>query len=134
MTGANAIANNAYSNSADKLRIQLSAIGTNYLLADFRLTSATFASAPTTGVIQLAKVPRDFSGNAGPTPSASMLATQIYTMGPAPSTGNASTSWVMSVDSVPLDADADYWVFNNATGVSLNSGWVLTYVPWSPGT
>ena len=134
-TGANAIANNAYANSADALRIQQSALSTpGLLLADFRLTSVTFATAPVGGVLQLAKIPRDASGNIGPTPSATLVPTQIWTLGPIPAASNASTGWIMSVDSVPLDADADYWLFNNGTAYSLNSGWVLTATPWSPGT
>ena len=130
VTAANAVANNAYANSADKLRIQNTG---NALLADFRLTSATFATAPVGGVLQLIAVDRDFSGNAGPNPATSMLGRVLGSFSPQPSTGNASTSWVMGLDSVPLAADADYWLFNNGTAYSLNSGWVLTAQPWSPG-
>ena len=134
-TGANAIANNAYANSADALRIQQSALSTpGLLLADFRLTSVTFATAPVAGCIQIAKIPRDASGNQGPTPSATLIPSQIYTLSPIPAASNALTGWIMSYDSVPLDADADYWLYNNGTSYSLNSGWVLTAVPWSPGT
>jgi hypothetical protein len=38
------------------------------------------------------------------------------------------------LSSVPLDADADYWLYNNGTAFTLNSGCILTAVPWSPGT
>ncbi len=130
VTAANAVANNAYANSADKLRIQNTG---NALLADFRLTSATFATAPVGGVLQLIAVDRDFAGNAGPNPATSMLGRVLGSFSPQPATGNASTSWVMGLDSVPLVADADYWLLNNGTAYSLNSGWVLTAQPWSPG-
>jgi len=134
VTSAHAIANNAYANSADVMNISQASIGTAYLLADFRLTSVTFATAPVGGVLQLAKVPRDLSGNIGPTPSATLVPAQVWTFGPMPAASNASTGWIMSIDSVPLDPNADYWVYNNGTGYSLNSGWVLTAQPWSPGT
>jgi hypothetical protein len=134
-TFANAVANNAYANSADALRIQQSALSTpGLLLADFRLTSVTFATAPVGGVLQLAKVPRDAAGNIGPTPAATLVPTQMWTFGPTPAASNASTGWIMSIDSVPLDADADYWLYNNGTAFTLNSGCILTAVPWSPGT
>lgn len=130
VTAANAIANNAYTNSADKLRIQNTG---NALLADFRLTSATFATAPVGGALQLIAVDRDAAGNAGPAPSSSMLGRVCGTFTPLPSTANASTSWVMGLNAVPLVADADYWLYNNGTAYSLNSGWILTAQPWSPG-
>ena len=129
VTAANAVANNAYANSADKLRIQNTG---NALLADFRLTSATFGTAPVGGVMTIVAVDRDFAGNAGPTPASTMLG-KVYPFTPSPSTSNASTSWVMACNNVPLSADCDYWLFNNGTGFSLNTGWVLTAQPWSPG-
>lgn len=134
-TFANSVANNAYANSADALRIQQSALSTaGLLLADFRLTSVSFGTAPVGGAVQLAKIPRDAAGNIGPTPSATLVPTQIWTFGPTPAASNASTGWIMSIDSVPLDADADYWLFNNGTAYTMASGMVLTAVPWSPGT
>ena len=96
-TGANAIANNAYANSSDALRIQQSALSApGLLMCDFRLTSVTFATAPVGGCLQLAKIPRDASGNIGPTPSATLVPTQIWTLGPIPAASNASTGWIMS--------------------------------------
>ena len=130
VTTANAIANNAYANSADQLRIQNTG---NALLADFRLTGATFATAPVGGAVQIAIVDRDLAGNAGPTPSSSMVPNRIYTLGPMPSTGNASTGWVMGVDAVPMTADQDVWLYNNGTAYSLNSGCTLSAQLWSPG-
>jgi len=134
VTAANAVANNAYANSADKLRVQQSTLSTTgLLLCDFRLTSVTFAAAPVTGALQLVIVDRDAAGNVGPTPVATLLPGRVYSLGPSPTTSNASTGWIMSVNNVPISADQDVWLFNNATGQSLNSGWVLTAMPWSPG-
>lgn len=134
-TFANAVANNAYANSADALRIQQPALSTpGLILADFRLTGVAFGTAPVGGVVQLAKIPRDASGTQGPTPSATLVPTQIWTFGPTPAASNASTGWVMGIDSVPLDADQDFWLFNNGTAFSMASGMVLTAMPWSPGT
>lgn len=133
-TTANAIANNAYANSADALRIQRSALSVAALLCDFRLTSVTFATAPVGGCLQLAVVDRDAAGNIGPTPSATLVPTRVYTLGPLPATGNAATGWVMGLDAVPLSPDQDVWLFNNGTAYSLNSGALLTAMPWTPGT
>lgn len=129
-----AIASGAYANSADALRIQQSALSIpGLLLVDFRLTNVVLSAAPVTGSLQIVKVPRDTAGNQGPAPSSSLLPYQVWTFGPMPSAGNALTGWVMGIDSVPLDLDADYWLSNNGTGVNL-TGAVLTASPWSPGT
>lgn len=124
-----AIANNAYANSADKLRINNTG---NALLADFRLTGVTFAAAPVAGAVMLVAVDRDFAGNAGPTPSAAMLG-KVYPFDPKPASSNASTGWVMSCNSVPLSPDCDYWLLNSGTAQQIASGCVLTAQPWSPG-
>ncbi|MDO9235999.1 MAG: hypothetical protein Q7U28_08210 [Aquabacterium sp.] len=131
VTAANAVANNAYANAADKLTINNTGLA---LLADFRLTSATFATAPVGGALQLFAVDRDFSGNAGPTPSATMPGRLVGSFSPYAAASNTATSWVMSLNSVPLSAYTDYWLMNNGTAYSLNSGWVLTAQLWSPGT
>ena len=135
-TFANAVANNAYANVADAVRLNPGVSGSNHLgalLADFRLTSVTFASAPVVGALQLIRVDRDFAGNIGPTPSATLLGTPVGTFSPQPTTSNASTGWIMGLDNVALTPDADYWLLNNGTAVSLNSGCVLTAQCWSPG-
>ena len=131
VTAVNAVANNAYANSADKLQINNTGLA---LLADFRLTSVTFATAPVGGALQLFAVDRDFSGNAGPTPAGTLLARYVGTFTPSPTTSNASTGWIMGINSVPLSANTDFWLYNNGTAFSLNSGWVLTAQLWSPGT
>lgn len=135
VTGANAIASAAYSNSADVMRINGTALGSvNYLLADFRVTGS-FSTAPVAGSLQLVKVPRDFSGNIGPTPASTLLGAQIFTFGPLPQASNATkTGIIFSVDAVPLDFDADYWLFNNSLGQSLSSSYTFVALPWSPGT
>lgn len=135
-TYANAVANNAYSNSADVIRLNPGVAGSNHLgalLADFRLTGVTFASAPVTGVLQLVRVDRDLAGNQGPTPSATLLGTPVGTFSPMPTTSNTLTGWVMGINAVALSPDADYWLFNNGTAVSL-SACTLTAQCWSPGS
>ena len=129
-TNGSAVANNAYCVSGDAVRIQNTS---NALLADFRLTGVTFGTAPVAGCLQLAKAPRDLSGNIGPTPSATLVPTQVWTFGPVPAASNASTGWIMSIDSVPIDADADYWIYNNGTGYSLTAA-TIAYQLWSPGS
>ena len=130
VTTANAIANNAYSNAADKLRINDTG---NALLADFTLTGVTFGAAPVAGNVQLVAIDRDAAGNPGPTPSASMLG-RVYPFSPQPSTGNASTGWVMSCPRVPLSADTDYYLLNNGTAQQIAVGCTLSAQLWSPGT
>lgn len=134
VTGANAIASAAYSNSADVMHINSSALGsTNYLMADFRV-KCTFSTAPVAGSLQLIKVPRDFSGNQGNTPASTLLMTQIFTFGPLPQTSSTVTAYTFSVDAVPLDYDADYWLFNNGLGQSIPASYSFLALPWSPGT
>lgn len=130
VTTANSIVNNAYANSADKLHIDNTG---NALLGDFRLTGVSFGAAPTAGVVQIVVVDRDFAGNAGPTPSSSMLG-RVYSMTPSPSTSNASTGWVLACNSVPIPDDCDVWIFNNNTGQTIASGCTLSCQLWSPGT
>lgn len=102
------------------------------LLSDFRLP-VTGMTAPTAGALQLILVPRDFAGNAGGTPSATLL-WPTRSFNPLPVTSNAATAFTFSLDSVPIDRDCDVWLWNNALGVSVPSGSVLTYQLWTPGT
>jgi hypothetical protein len=134
LTTANAIANNAYANSADAMRLEISALSAAYLLADFCLTGATFGTAPSGGSVQLIAVDRTPSGTQGPTPSASLLGRVAGTFNPVPSTSNVLTTWTMTINAVPLSADCDYWLYNNGTGYTIASGCTLTATPWSPGT
>lgn len=137
VTTANAVANNAYANVADRLRLNPGVGGSGHagaLLADFRLTSVVFGAAPTTGALQLVAVDRDTAGNAGPTPASTILPRPVGTFTPSPTTGNASTGWIMAINAVALSPDADYYLYNNGTGVSLGAGCVLTAQCWSPGT
>lgn len=129
VTTANTIANNAYANAADKLRINNTG---GAMVADFRLTGLSFGSAPVAGIVQIVAVDRDFAGNAGPTPSSAMVG-RVYSGSPSPSAGNASTGWIVSWERIPISADADYWLFNNGTGQQISAGCTLTAQPWSPG-
>lgn len=130
VTAANAVANNAYAAVADVMNINNTGLA---LLADFRLTSATFAAAPVTGSLQLFAVERSFANASGPTPSVSMQPKLVAVFSPVPVAGNAAVSWVMGANGVPLSPNADYWLYNAGTAQSLNLGWVLTAQLWSPG-
>lgn len=118
-TGAS-IASAAYSAAGQRLQNTEGAP-----VADFTLTGVTFAAAPVAGAIRLAIVDRDTSGNAGPTPSAALVP-RTYVFDPRSSTGNGSTGWIMSCLRVPISPDCDFWLYNAATGQSLNSGAVCT--------
>lgn len=118
-TGAS-ITSNAYSSAGQRLQNTEGAPA-----ADFILTSVTFGTAPVAGAIRLAIVDRDTSGNQGPTPSAAIVP-KTYPFDPQPSTGNTSTGWIMSCSRVPIPADCDFWLYNAATGQSVNSGAVCT--------
>lgn len=131
VTTASAIASAAYAGSADKLTIDNSS--NKALLVDFEL-QATFGAAPTTGAIMLIAVDYSLDGaTAGPAPVSSMLGRVVGSFSPAPSTGNSSTSWRMSLNSVPLANKTDYYLYNAATGQPLSSGSILRAQCWSPG-
>ncbi len=132
---ANAVANNAYANAADAIRLNPGVAGSDHpgaLLADFRLTGVTFSAAPVKGALQLVRVDRDFAGNQGPTPSATLLGTPVGAFSPMPTVSNALTGWIMGIDSVALAPDADYWLLNNDTAVNVTAC-TLTAQCWSPG-
>jgi len=115
-------------------RITVSGLATpNLLLADFRLTVVTFGAAPTAGAVQLIVVPRIAAGAAGPTPSAMLLPNLVYNFGPSIGPTNTGATFDMAVEKVPLPADSDVYIFNNATGQQINSGAILSYLAWSPG-
>lgn len=133
VTAANSVANNAYANSADKLVIDNS---TNLaLLADFELSTVTFATAPVGGVIQLFAVDYSLDGStAGPNPASTMLPRLVGSFSPQPQASNASTGWTMRINSIALTRKTDFWLYNNGTAYTLNSGWILKAQCWSPGT
>ena len=85
-------------------------------------------------MLQLVAVDRDLANTAGPTPSATLLARFVGNFNPQPAASNASTGWIMSLNSVALTANTDFWLYNNNTMFSLNLGWVLKAQCWSPGT
>ncbi len=131
VTSANAVASGAYSNSADKLLIDNTT--DLALLADFEF-QPTFASAPVAGVVQLMAVDYALDNTtAGPAASASMVPRLVGTFSPQPRSGNASTTWRMRLNAVPVTRKTDFYVFNNGTAVSINTGSVLRARLWSPG-
>lgn len=131
VTAANAVANNAYANTADKLTIDNTG---NALLADFEL-QATFGVAPVAGAIQLYAVDYSLDGaTAGPNPSATMQPRLVGSFDPMPKTSNTATSWRMRLNSIALSNKSDFYLYNNGTAQSLSSGWVLKAQCWSPGT
>jgi len=132
VTAANAIANNAYSNSADKLTIDNAT--NKALVADFEF-ACTFTAAPVAGSVALVAVDYSLDGTtAGPTPSATMRPRVIGTFTPIATTSNAATSWRMRINAVPLTEKTDYYIYNNGTAQSINLGSVLYAQCWTPGT
>lgn len=135
VTAGNSVSSGNYSVSGDKLAIDNTT--NNALLADFELVlGSSFGAAPTAGALQLVAVDYDLAGsNAGPTPSSTTpLPRFCGTFSPQPNTGSTSTTWKMRLNSVPLTAKADYYVYNNATGQTLATSWILKAQCWSPGT
>lgn len=134
VTASNAVANNAYSVSADKLQIDNA---TNLaLLADFEI-DLTFATAPVGGVIQLFAMDYSLDGTTAPapaTPSTTVQGRFVGSFSPQPLASNAVTTWVMRLNSVPLTRKTDFYILNNGTGFNVNTGWVLKAQCWSPGT
>ena len=128
-SGSLSAANSAYSAA---LRIQTSTLSiVGALLADFRITGGTWSAAPTGGVIQLVAVDRDFAGTSGATPGTTVPARLVGNFSPAGQT--TSTFGALSISSVALAPDTDYYVYNNGTTVALNT-FTLTCAPWTPGT
>jgi hypothetical protein len=102
------------------------------LLVDLTIP-VTGMTAPVAGALQAVIVPRDAAGNAGGTATATLL-WPAYTFNPAPVASNAATAFTFSCLSVPLPADCDVWLYNNALGQNIPSGSVLNMQAWSPGT
>lgn len=127
-----AITSGAPGYASTAMRIQTSALTpAGALLCDFRLTSITWGGTPAAaGAIQLFAVDRDFSGNAGPTPGANYIPRLCGTFSPQELA--SGSPGVMGLNSVSLSPDADYYVANNATGVTFAC--TINAVPWSPGT
>jgi hypothetical protein len=132
VTAANAVANNAYSVSGDKLTIDNT---TNLaLLADFHL-NLTFGTAPVTGSIILIAVDwsLDATPVAGAAPVATLLGKYVGTFDRQPQASNTATTWIARLDSIPLTAKTDYYILNSGTGQAISTGWVLKAQCWSPG-
>ena len=121
---------NTYGSSA--MRIQASGLTpANALIADFRITSITWGGTPTAGSsIQLVAVDRDFSGTQGPTPGANYIPRLCGTFNPLELA--SGSPGLMGVNAVALSPDADYYLYNNATGTTFVG--TLSCTPWTPGT
>lgn len=127
-----AITSGAPGYASSAMRIKTSTlIPAGALIGDFRLTSITWGGTPAAaGAIQLFAVDRDFSGNIGPTPGANYIPRWCATF--SPQTLVSGGSPVMAANNVSLSEDADYYVGNNATGVTFAC--TLNFKPYAPGT
>ena len=131
VTAGNAVANTAYSVAADKLAIDNTT--NKALLADFTL-SLTFGSAPVAGSIGLYMVDYDLTATtAGAAPTATLLGRYVGTFAPSFAASNAVTTVVLSINGLAITDKADFYIQNNGTGVSVNTGWVLAAQCWTPG-
>jgi hypothetical protein len=94
--------------------------------------TGSFGSSPAgTGALQLVIIDRDLAGNAGASPSTTVLG-KPYTLTPSPS---GTASQVFAVDSVPLPYDCDAYILNNGTAQTFTFGTSgFACQPWSPGT
>ena len=122
-------ASNAYSAAA--LRVQQSAVSSpGAIVGDFRLTGGTWGGTPAAGSsIQLVAVDRTFGGTIGPTPGANFVPRICGTFSPQ----ELSSTWgTMSLNNVPLSPDADYYLYNNATGQTIAC--TMECSPWYYGT
>lgn len=131
VTAGNAVANNAYSVSGDKLTIDNTS--NKALCADFTLT-LSYATAPVTGSWSLMQVDYDLTNaTAGEAPTVTLLGRFVGSFSPQPTTSNAVKSFVGSINTVALTDKADYYILNNGTGQSISTGWVLSAQCWTPG-
>ena len=109
----------------------------NYLAADVRLFAA-FSVAPSAGSIQLFKVPRSVvSDTQGPTTTGSGTFPTGFTpvlVGTFNNNYSTTGQWLSLGGPIALDADAEYFLYNNGTSQSIASGWVFEWQPFSPGT
>ena len=134
VTASNAVANLAYSVSADKLTIDNLTNGA--LLADFELT-CTFSGAPVGGIVQLVAMDWSLGGSNPAAPAAplsSVLGRFVGNFSPSPNTGNAVSTWVMRINAVALTGKTDFYIYSNGTAYQINSGWSLKAQCWTPGT
>ena len=131
VTAANSIVNNGYANSADKMTLTASDTS---MLVDFEL-SVSWATAPTAGAVSL--IASDYSlddTTAGPVPSATLQGRFVGSFDPQPRSSNTTTTILMRLNAVAQVRKTDYYLFNNATGQTISTGWVLKAQRWTPGT
>lgn len=117
-------------------RLQLSTImgaaGFAALTSDWRVTSIAFSTAPTSGVLALVFIPRDFAGNAGPTPTANLVPNGVKNLNISFGASNSSTTPTpQGVDTVLVPFDCDVYLYNG-TNQTLSAGVVVQYMAWSP--
>jgi hypothetical protein len=131
VTTNNSITNNSAAIGTDGLNIN----NTSYMwYADFFLT-CTFSAAPVTGNIQLIEIPRNGGTQQSWTLSSGYPTIQgiIRNFSPQPLAGNVLTTMTFEIGQILINQNSDYYIFNNATGVSMNSGAVLSAQLYTPG-
>ena len=122
-------ANNALI-SADDASYSLSADGSDYPDADFVLT-VTFGTAPTEGsAISLYARPLNVDGEADAEAPESTRPTVFVGNFVV---NNVTTPQSMTLRAFDLPDVADYYLYNNGTGQSMSSGWVLKVTPRTIG-
>lgn len=119
---------------ADDATYSVSADGANYPDAKFVLSCA-FGTAPTenTAVVLLARPINIDSTNDSEAPENGAATFKGRYIG-AFTLNNVTTTQYVELIAFDVPADAEYYIWNNATGQTLSAGWTLkitprTYVP-----
>lgn len=125
------IANNAL-DQANDASYAVVADGASYPHAEFVLTCA-FTTAPTEGttIILLAR-PLNVDGTADTEVPETTRGTYFVGAFVVNNVGS-STSQTMVLYARDVPREADYYIYNNGTGQSINAGWVLKVTPRSVG-
>lgn len=123
------IANNSL-DQANDASYAVVADGGGYPHGEFALTCA-FTTAPTEGTtIALYARPLNVDGTADtevPETTRGTYLVGVFVV------NNVTTSQTMVLYARDLPREADYYIFNNGTGQSINAGWVLKVTPRSIG-
>jgi hypothetical protein len=122
-----AISNNAIA-QADDGSYGIVADGAYFPHAKFVL-AVTFGTAPTenTGLILCARPLNIDSTNNSEVPETTRLGTIIGTF----IVNNVTTTQYIELVALDVPWEANYYLFNNATGQSVSSGWTLKVTPFS---
>lgn len=125
------IANNALA-QADDYSYGVVADGGNYPHAEFALTCA-FTTAPTEGttIVLLAR-PLNVDGTLDTEAPETTRGTYYVGVFVVNNVGS-STNQTMVLYARDVPREADYYLYNNGTGQSINAGWVLKVTPRSIG-